>query len=99
MDDTPQGACWHCGAALGAYDFGRETNCIACGKPTRVCRNCRWHARGVSNECREPMAERILEKERANYCDFFEPSTEIREGTGPEPGEDLVKKAEDLFNI
>jgi hypothetical protein len=24
------------------------------------------------NECREPSAERVVDKEKANFCDYFE---------------------------
>jgi len=27
----------------------------------------------IYNECRETQADRILEKERSNVCDFFKP--------------------------
>ena len=91
------GHCWHCGADLWARDFGRETNCLGCGKPTRVCRNCRWYAPDRSNQCEEPMAERVMDKVRANFCEFFEPSLETGGDEGAGSGEDLVKEAEDLF--
>jgi len=93
------GCCWHCGADLGVRDFGRETNCLDCGKPTRVCRNCCWYAPDRSNQCEEPMAERVMDKVRANFCEFFEPSPEPGGDEGAGSGEDLVKAAEDLFKI
>ena len=99
MNETVSGTCWHCGGAVYAQDYGRETNCLACGKPTRVCRNCRWFSRGVANECREPMAERIIDKERANYCEFFDPSMDAGDGAAPSPEEDLLKRAEELFKF
>ena len=99
MEQTIIGKCWNCGIALGPQDYGRETNCVGCGKPTRVCRNCRWYAPGRSNECVEPMAERVLEKERANYCEFFEPTTETGGLDGGSSDEKLRKAAEDLFKF
>ena len=99
MEKGELGRCWHCGAALGARDYGRETNCLSCGRPTRVCRNCRWFSRGAPNQCREPSAEPVLEKERANYCEFFEPSPDAGAGVSSKPDDDLMKKAEDLFKF
>ncbi|MBF0190432.1 MAG: hypothetical protein HQL99_04700 [Magnetococcales bacterium] len=42
-------------------------------KETRVCLNCRFHDTGSYNECRESVAERIVDKDRSNFCDFFKP--------------------------
>ena len=97
MSDTTLGNCWHCGKALMAIDFGRETNCPGCSKPTRVCRNCRHFAPGRPNDCVEPLAEPILEKERANFCELFEPTERPAESGTRAPAEDLLKAAENLF--
>jgi hypothetical protein len=37
-----------------------------------VCRNCAFYAAGAYNDCREPCAERVVDKERANFCEFFQ---------------------------
>jgi len=49
-----------------------------------ACPQCRFYAPGQYNDCREPQAERVLDKEKANFCDFFDPSA----GTGTPAGED-----------
>ncbi|MET0104692.1 MAG: hypothetical protein ABW072_06030 [Sedimenticola sp.] len=98
MSDNIQGKCWSCGTELGASDYGRETNCLTCGKPTRVCRNCRWYAPGQTNECREPVADRVMEKDKPNYCSFFEPTGEPVGGASSDQ-DDLLKAAEDLFKF
>lgn len=97
MSDEIRGKCWHCGQGLTAVDYGREADCPACGKQTHVCRNCRFYTPGRPNDCFEPMAERVLNKERANFCGFFEPTQNPIGGTGGPPREDLHKAAEDLF--
>lgn len=90
------GCCWHCGASLGPHDYGRETGCPGCGKPTRVCRNCSWFDRTRANACQEPRAEPVLEKQRANFCEFFEPTTPASAGSVT-PEEALRQAAEALF--
>jgi hypothetical protein len=97
MDTEIVGKCWHCGAGLGKADYGREADCIACGKPTRVCRNCRHYAPGRPNDCVEPLAERVLNKERANFCELFEPSLRPAAAGAAPAKDDLVKAAQDLF--
>jgi hypothetical protein len=91
-----QGTCWHCGQSLKAADYQRENRCPACGRATHACRNCRFFAPGRPNECLEPLVERVVEKERANFCDYFEAAAP-RDTGSRESVEDLLKAAEDLF--
>jgi DNA-directed RNA polymerase subunit RPC12/RpoP len=97
MNDEVKGKCWQCGANLAALDYGRETNCHSCGKPTRVCRNCRWYAPSRPAQCEEPMADRVMDKEKANFCGYFEPTMEIETSTEPSSQDALRQAAEDLF--
>jgi hypothetical protein len=97
MNDDSVGKCWNCGRPLVKVDYGRETLCIGCGKPTRVCRNCRFYTRGRPNDCAEPMAEEVMNKEKANFCDFFDPNPEPASGDASAAQTDLLKAAEDLF--
>ncbi|MCU7852843.1 MAG: hypothetical protein KZQ80_11565 [Candidatus Thiodiazotropha sp. (ex Monitilora ramsayi)] len=97
MSEITIGKCWHCGTELQSSDYGRENSCLKCGKPTRVCRNCRWYAPSRPNQCEEPMAERIMEKDRANFCGYFEPTGEHGAAQAQSIEEDLRKAAEDLF--
>lgn len=97
MSDAITGKCWHCGSELEGSDYGRENNCLACGKPTRVCRNCRWYAPARPNQCEEPMADRIMDKERANFCGYFEPTSEVGTAGAARTEEEIRKAAEDLF--
>jgi len=90
------GRCWNCRKELTKADYGRETNCSSCGKATRVCRNCRHFAPGRPNDCVEPMAERVMDKERANFCELFDPTNRPASTVSP-AADDLVKGAEDLF--
>ncbi|MFC1350463.1 MAG: hypothetical protein G8D60_14015 [gamma proteobacterium symbiont of Phacoides pectinatus] len=96
MRETIQGKCWNCGAGLGAHDYGRETNCLGCAKPTRVCRNCRWYDPAATDQCREPTAEPVMHKERPTYCEHFEPTDDPAQGAG-DASDTLRQAAEDLF--
>jgi len=94
------GHCWSCGAELEKVDYARENTCRGCGKSTRVCRNCRFYAPGRANDCLEPMVERVLDKEKANYCELFAPAAEPGKGPGggAQSQEDLLKAAQKLFS-
>ena len=50
---------------------GRRDLCPSCGADLHCCLHCAFYERGVYNDCREPQAERVLEKDRSNFCDFF----------------------------
>ena len=49
----------------------RKDECPHCGRDLRCCKQCKFYDANAYNECREVSAERIVDKERANFCDFF----------------------------
>jgi hypothetical protein len=64
--------CAGCGAALGRPErVGRRDTCPQCGGDLRACRQCRFYDRDAAHACREPQAERVADKTRANFCDYF----------------------------
>ena len=54
---------------------GYRDTCERCDADLHACSNCAHHDASVYNECREPSAERILDRERANRCEWFRPSS------------------------
>ena len=69
-------SCHACGQEipLGAgVRVGFRDTCDRCGADLHVCLGCAHHDSGAYNECREPSAERVLDKDRANRCDYFTP--------------------------
>ena len=64
--------CAACNADLGVVErLGRRDVCPRCGVDLRTCRNCTFHEPRASNQCREPQAERVLDKTRSNFCEYF----------------------------
>ncbi len=61
---------------------GFRESCPSCDADLHVCRNCRHHDPSAYNECRESSAERVGDRERANRCDYFAPSTGAGDGGG-----------------
>ena len=51
--------------------IGRQELCPSCGADLRCCVNCAFYEPGAYNDCREPQAERVLDKTRSNFCDYF----------------------------
>ena len=97
MNLNASGRCWHCGHALTALDYGRELVCPNCSRATHACKNCRYYQPGLHNDCREPVAEDVTNKERANFCDYFEPHNGAYAGEATNSAEQLRQDAEDLF--
>lgn len=48
-----------------------SATCDRCRADVHVCRNCKFYDPKAYNECHEPQAERVVEKDRRNRCDFF----------------------------
>jgi len=67
--------CWRCGASAEdePLPLARASACRQCRADLHVCKLCEFYALGVANECREPIAERVVNKERANFCGYFKP--------------------------
>ncbi len=96
--DNWQGYCWHCQQRLKAYDYQRENRCPACGKATHCCRNCEYYQLGIANSCREPIADYVSNKEQANFCDYFSPTSKAGSSSVKTNPDQLLNDAEDLFN-
>ena len=75
MPPSPDLCCWKCGASLAALTLPlrRLEECKACGAELHVCRLCEFYDTAVAKSCREPIAEEVKDKTRANFCDYFRP--------------------------
>ncbi|UCF98622.1 MAG: hypothetical protein JSV89_03580 [Spirochaetaceae bacterium] len=49
----------------------RSTTCSSCDKDLKICCNCRFYSKGAHNDCLEPSAEPVSDKDRGNFCDYF----------------------------
>lgn len=95
-NQTKGGQCWSCGQNLTDLDYGRGDTCPKCGRDTRVCKGCIFYDLHSNNQCREPQADRVVEKERSNFCDYFKPGGSVG-GTLQNSRENLRSAAEALF--
>jgi hypothetical protein len=92
------GHCWHCQQPLTETDYSREGECPQCRRQTHVCRNCRFYQPGIHNDCQEPIAEAVVDKTRANFCDYFTPRPQTGAAAAPvRSADDLLSAAEALF--
>ncbi len=66
-------SCYRCGATLRIDGpVGRRTTCPECDADLHACMNCRHYDESAARECREPHAEKFLDKEASNACDLFQ---------------------------
>jgi len=50
---------------------GRNDTCPNCRRDLRCCKQCKFYDSHAYNDCREVSAERVVDKERSNFCDYF----------------------------
>ncbi|MCX5851122.1 MAG: hypothetical protein NT072_03560 [Deltaproteobacteria bacterium] len=90
--------CYRCGHEFDdTRQTGREEVCPGCGRDVHVCRNCAFYDSAAYNQCHEPQAERVLDKERSNFCDFFRFGSGGPRGKETEPARDVKEKLGALF--
>jgi hypothetical protein len=75
---------------------GRKGECPFCSADLHCCLNCAFYDVNVSKRCREPMAELVREKGKANFCDYFV-FAESRAGSAHQDAERSRKALDDLF--
>jgi len=64
--------CHHCGSEVGPVErIGRRDACLRCRADLHCCLNCRFYELYAHNQCREPQAERQVDKTVGNVCEFF----------------------------
>jgi hypothetical protein len=87
--------CFHCGTDI-EYEgkIGRGDLCPKCSSSVKCCMNCRFHERSAHNQCLEPAAEWVSDKERSNFCEYFEPAMEKRTDS---TSHDAKEKWDSLF--
>ena len=98
---SAQLVCWKCGTPLVdlPLPLSRREECPSCRSDLHVCRLCEFYEPRVSKGCREPIAEEVKDKERANFCGYFQ----ARRGAYRKAEDAAARKARDqlgaLFGI
>ncbi len=74
-------SCQACGRAFEVRErVGFREVCDGCGADLHTCLNCDFHDTGAHNQCREPQADPVVEKDRANRCEWFRATPEVSRG-------------------
>lgn len=90
--------CYKCGTALSdtfKILVGRGDTCPNCRADIRVCKMCQFYDPKSYNECRESNADRIVDKEKANFCDYYKIGADINDAE--KQRQEALAKAAALF--
>ena len=70
--------CWNCGGSLADIPrpISRHATCSHCFNELHCCRLCRHYDPKRTMQCFEDRADPPLQKENANFCDFFVPGAD-----------------------
>lgn len=68
----------------------RSEECPSCRRDAKVCLNCRFYQANAYRECQESQAGWIKDKEKGNFCDYFEAG----QGSAPGSAKDSAAKAD-----
>jgi hypothetical protein len=90
--------CWRCGAAVvdEPLPLSRTAECRACRAELHVCRMCEFYDTTRANACREPVADLVSDKTRANFCGWFRPRAGLAPA-GTDAAAEARRQLEDLF--
>lgn len=82
--------CYFCNGELEFKDkVMRKDTCTHCGRDLHCCLQCRFYDPSYHNDCREPQAEMVRDRDKANMCDFFR---FCGAGTSGEDGEEDARE-------
>ena len=91
-------SCYQCNKSVELeHKISFREECPYCRADLHVCFNCRFYDESAYNECKESSAEKVKDKERNNYCEYFEPLHKTGKPSGLSEKEAQLKAAEALF--
>ena len=77
--------------------LSRLSVCLKCSSELYVCLMCRFHDPKLRDGCREERAEHVQIKDRANFCEFFEPKTVAYQAKDMSPADKARAELDKLF--
>ena len=91
--------CWNCGASLDDIPrpISRHATCSHCFNELHCCRLCKHYDPKRTMQCFEDRADPPLQKENANFCDFFAPQPMAYESKSTTRSDSARSKLDELF--
>lgn len=91
--------CYKCGKELPnsfSVFISRSDTCPSCRADVRCCKLCQFYDPKSYNECKESNADRITDKEKANFCDYFKLNS-LSTNDVEKQRQEMLAKAQALF--
>jgi len=63
--------CKSCGKSFNVDGISMREECPHCSADIHACVYCKFYNKSAYNECKEPQADRVVDKNRNNFCDYF----------------------------
>jgi predicted RNA-binding Zn-ribbon protein involved in translation (DUF1610 family) len=76
--------CTQCGVVLRMIED--MSKCPQCGFELHSCKQCVYFDPSAKFECRQPVAERVVRKDRKNLCTFYSIKTSVERETSTSNG-------------
>lgn len=92
-------ACFRCGESLVTLSLplSRRDQCPSCSADLHVCKMCKFFDATVPRQCREDGADDVTEKERPNFCDWYNPSENAYDPNRKSAADDAQTALDALF--
>lgn len=87
--------CFKCRRPVTVEKISFREECPQCRTDLHVCLNCIFYDEGKANKCREPQADYVKERDKANYCEYFRFKDDQAKKSAKEEAEKLW---ENIFN-
>lgn len=96
---TDNYVCWKCGAGISHLPFplGRMSKCESCKADLHVCKLCKFYDKTRANQCQEPVADPVADKQHSNFCGYFEAKIDAFQQNDSSPASAAQKELASLF--
>ncbi len=90
--------CYSCQKAMQISEkVSFREDCPYCRADLHVCRQCLFYDPKIYNECKETNAERVVDKEKANYCEYFQLDEDVQTSSKLSEADLAKQKLAELF--
>ena len=91
--------CWNCGCSLKDIPrpISRHANCPECFEDLHCCRLCVHFAPRLTAQCDDDRADPPIQKENANFCEFFRPLLDAYEDARGSRRDSARQRLDSLF--
>ena len=92
-------SCWNCGYSINdiPLPISRHSQCSHCFNELHCCRLCKNHDPEQTTACFDERAETPVQKENANFCDYFQPAMNVSIANNIQKSSSSKSQLESLF--